>query len=144
VTKGHVAHRRCFDCCACMWPMCKPFRHTTEYILSGGASAVSPSHHHILCLFPLNLTAFILWKKLLRKYYQNGITKYLTNGVRHFVITPILNISQHLFDKLDTSSSCQIKQLQPCISFAPKPGQASKPHPWSRPTRTLEGHKGSR
>jgi hypothetical protein len=41
-------------------------RHTTEYILSGGASALSSSHH-ILCLFPLALTTSILWNKFLRK-----------------------------------------------------------------------------
>jgi hypothetical protein len=69
VTKEHVAHRRCFDCCACMWPMCKPFRHTTEYILSGGASAVSPSHH-ILCLFPLTSHRIHSLKK---RYSENTI-----------------------------------------------------------------------
>jgi hypothetical protein len=143
VTKEHVAHRRCFDCCACIWSMCKP----SGILLSTYCLEVLPlflpptiSSVSSLLLSPHPFSG----TNSSENNHQNGITKHLTNGVCHFVITPIFSLSQHLFGKLDTSSSCKIKQLQPCLSLPPKPHYTSKPHSWHQPTRTLKEHKGSR
>jgi hypothetical protein len=75
---------------------------------------------------------------------KHGITKRLTNGVCYFIIDSIISLSHHFLDKLNTSSSRKIKQLQPRLPLPPKPHYTSKLHSRHQHTRTLKRDKGPR
>jgi hypothetical protein len=132
-------------CCACMWSMCKPLGTGLSTYRLGVAPSSLPLSQHIHSPIPSCFSHIHPSEQVTKKLpSKHGITKRLTNGVCHFIINSIVNLSHHLLDKLNTSPSRQIKQLQSRLPLPSKSHYTSKPHSWHQHTRTLKGDQGPR